>query len=62
MSERMVLSRDDWQLRGRVVFVENSEARDVVVYWGENVRGARHVFSHSQTVPVEQFQTEQVAA
>jgi hypothetical protein len=48
-----LLSRDQWNQRGRAVVVENSEARDVVVYWGRDVRGARHVFAESQTVAFE---------
>ena len=61
MFERNVFSRDQWNERGRAVVVENSEARNVVMYWGRDVRGARHVFSEDQTLPVEQF-SEQVAA
>jgi hypothetical protein len=59
MFERNVLSRDEWNQRGRVVTVDNSEAVDVVLFWGKHVRGARHVFAESQTVAVEAIQIEQ---
>jgi hypothetical protein len=62
MFERNVFSRDQWNQVGRVVCVPNSEAKDVVVFWGKGVRGARHVFSEDQTLAFEELQTKQVAA
>ena len=59
------LSRDEWRERGRVVTAPNEEARTVVNYWEGHAglkRGAWHVFSENQTVPVEQFQLEGEAA
>jgi hypothetical protein len=60
MSESKLFSREQWYARGRIVCVPNSEARDVVNFWeGQAVglkRGAWHVFSEDQTVPVEQLQ------
>jgi hypothetical protein len=50
------LSREQWCALGRVVDVENSEAKDVVSFWEKKVRGARHVFSEEQTNELEQFQ------
>jgi hypothetical protein len=49
------LSRDQWRERGRDVCVPNSEALDVVNYRsGQSglYRGAWHVFSEDQTVPL----------
>ena len=58
-----LLSRSEWCARGRVVVVENSEAKKVVNWWSENARGAHHVFTEAQTLPVEQVQsTAEVAA
>ncbi len=66
MFEIKLYSREQWCARGRVVCVPNSEARDVENYWeGHAVglkRGAWHVFSEDQTVPVEQFGQQEVAA
>jgi hypothetical protein len=63
MFQEKYFSRDEWRERGRVVCVPNWEAKDVVNFWEGHTglyRGAWHVFSKDQTVPVEQ--AEQVAA
>lgn len=60
MFERKWFSREKWRELGRVVVVENSEARDVFNFWAKNVRGARHVFSEEQTV--EMFQQQEAVA
>jgi len=57
-----LLNRVQWCELGRVVAVENSEAKAVVNFWKPNVRGARHVFAESQTIPLAQFMQESVAA
>ncbi|HEV3420845.1 MAG TPA: hypothetical protein VG075_11115 [Candidatus Acidoferrum sp.] len=66
MFQKKYFSRDEWRERGRVVCVPNSEARDVCLYWENNIvglkRGAWHVFSEDQTLPVEQYQQVGVAA
>jgi len=56
-NQRSLFSRDEWLERGRVVTAHNDEARTVVNYWEGHAglhRGAWHVFSENQTVPVEQ--------
>jgi hypothetical protein len=58
---KFLLSRSEWCARGRVVVVDNSQAEDVVNFWEENVRGAKHVFTEDQTVPADVNQ-EQVQA
>lgn len=63
--QRKWLSRDQWRERGHVVCVPNEEAKDVVNFWVGHAglhRGAWHVFSKDQTIPVEQFQPESEAA
>jgi hypothetical protein len=58
-------SRDQWHDRGRAVVVDNSEARGVTNYWEGHAglhRGAWHVFSEDQTLPVEQLHQVGVAA
>jgi hypothetical protein len=53
------LSREQWREYGRTVVVDNTEAKSVVNYWEGHAglhRGAWHVFSEDQTVPVEQLQ------
>lgn len=62
-NQRILLSRDQWQQRGRVVCVPNEQAKSVVNYWEGQAglqRGAWHVFSEDQTLPVAQ--QEEVAA
>ena len=59
------LSREQWRERGRVVTAPNEEAKSVANYWEGQAglkRGAWHVFSEDQTLPVEQLQQVGVAA
>ena len=62
MFQKNFFSRDEWRERGRVVTAPNEEAKDVRNYWHGLAglkRGAWHVFSEDQTLPVE---SRQVAA
>jgi len=64
-NQRSLFSRDEWRERGRIVCVPNEEAKSVVNYWEGHPglhRGAWHVFSEDQTVPLEQFGLQGVAA
>jgi hypothetical protein len=63
--EKKYFSRDQWRERGRIVCVPNAEAAAVVNYWEGHTglhRGAWHVFSEDQTVPMEQLQQVGAAA
>jgi hypothetical protein len=65
MFKTKFLSRDQWLERDRIVTALNEEAKDVVNYWEGHAglqRGAWHVFSEDQTLPVEQFQRESEVA
>jgi hypothetical protein len=63
-SSSSLFSRDQWRERGRIVCVPNSEAKSVYLYFEGGAfglyRGAWHVFSAEQTLPVDQI--GQVAA
>ena len=56
-SQTELFSRDQWRERGRIVTAPNEEAKGVRNYWLSYAglkRGAWHVFTEDQTVPVEQ--------
>jgi hypothetical protein len=56
MEQRNRLSRDQWLERGRVVIAPNEEAKGVRNYWQGYAglkRGAWHVFSEDQTLPLK---------